>query len=76
VLAATFDENNEVEEGYDWMHPPVELDDFYAMMEIDIPVKKVVIFDRLYKGLNKWMDHVVNGMKQCMLQGLNNAFLA
>jgi hypothetical protein len=26
-------------------------------------VKKVVIFDGLYKELNKWMDHVVSGMK-------------
>ncbi len=42
------------------------------MMEIDIPVKKVVIFDGLYKDLEKWMDHVVSGMKQCMLLGLND----
>jgi hypothetical protein len=42
-------------------------------MEIDIPVKKVVIFDGLNKELNKWMDHVVSGMKQCMLLGLNDA---
>ncbi len=26
--------------------------DHYAVMEIDIPVKKVVIFNRLYKELN------------------------
>ncbi len=44
--------------------------DHYAMMEIDIPVKKVVIFDRLYKELNKWR---VSGMKRCMLLGLNDA---
>ena len=37
--------------------------DHYAVMEIEIPVKKVVIFDRLYKELDKWMDHVVSGMK-------------
>jgi hypothetical protein len=48
--------------------------DHYAVMEIDIPVMKVVIFDGLYKDLNKWMDHVVSGMKRCMLQGLNDAF--
>jgi hypothetical protein len=36
--------------------------DHYAVMEIDIPVKKVVIFNRLYKDLDKWMDHVVSGM--------------
>jgi hypothetical protein len=47
--------------------------DHYAMMEIDIPVKKVVIFNGLYKELNKWMDHVASGMKQCMLLGLNDA---
>jgi hypothetical protein len=27
VLAAAFDKDTEVEEDYDWMHPPVELDD-------------------------------------------------
>jgi hypothetical protein len=44
--------------------------DHYAVMEIDIPVHKVVIFDRLYKDLNKWMDHVISGMRRCMLLGL------
>jgi hypothetical protein len=43
--------------------------DHYTMMKIDIPVKKVVIYNRLYRELNKWMDHVVSGMKQCMLLG-------
>jgi hypothetical protein len=47
--------------------------DHYAVMEIDIPAKKVVIFDGLYKDLDKWMDHVVSGMKQCILLGLNDA---
>jgi hypothetical protein len=27
VLAAAFDKDDEVEEEYDWMHPPMELDD-------------------------------------------------
>jgi hypothetical protein len=49
--------------------------DHYAVMEIDIPVKKVVIFDGLYKDLDKWMDHVVSGMKRCVLLGLNDALL-
>ncbi len=44
--------------------------DHYAMMEIDIPM---VIYNGLYRELNKWMDHVVSGMKQCMLLGLNAA---
>ncbi len=47
--------------------------DHYAVMEIDIPMKKVVIFDRLYEELDKWMDHVISGMKRCMLLGLNDA---
>ncbi len=47
--------------------------DHYAVMVIDIPEKKVVIFDGLYKDLHKWMDHVISGMKQCMLLGLNVA---
>jgi hypothetical protein len=47
--------------------------DHYAVMVIDISKKKVVIFDGLYKDLHKWMDHVVSGMKRCMLLGLNDA---
>jgi hypothetical protein len=47
--------------------------DSYAVIVIDIPEKKVVIFDGLYKDLHKWMDHVISGMKQCMLLGLNDA---
>jgi hypothetical protein len=47
--------------------------DHYAVMEIDIPVKKVEIYDGLYRELDKWMDHVVSGMKRCMLLGLNAA---
>jgi hypothetical protein len=46
--------------------------DHYAVMVIDIPGKKVVIFDRLYKDLDKWMDHVISGMRRCMLLGLND----
>ncbi len=46
--------------------------DYYAVMVIDIPSKKVVIFDGLYKDLDKWMDHVISGMGQCMLLGLND----
>jgi hypothetical protein len=45
--------------------------DHYAVMEIDVPMKKVVIYDGLYKELDKWMDHAVSGIKQCMLLGLN-----
>ncbi len=45
--------------------------DHYAMMEIDIPVKKDVIFDGLHKELDKWIDHVVSGMKRCMLLSLD-----
>jgi hypothetical protein len=45
--------------------------DHYAMMEIDIPMKKVLIYNGLYRELDKWMDHIISGMKQCMLLGLN-----
>jgi hypothetical protein len=45
--------------------------DHYAMMEIDIPVKKVVIYDGLYRDLKKRIEHVISGMKRCMLVGLN-----
>jgi hypothetical protein len=47
--------------------------DHYFVMVIDIPEKAVVIFDGLYKDLHKWMDHVISGMKQCMLLGSNDA---
>ncbi len=47
--------------------------DYYAVMVIYIPEKKVVIFDGHYKDLHKWMDHVMSGMKGCMLLGLNDA---
>ncbi len=47
--------------------------DHYVVMEIDIPTKKVVIYNRLYKELDKRMDHVISGMKRFMLLGLNVA---
>ncbi len=47
--------------------------DYYVMMEIDVPMKKIVIYNKLYRELDKWMDHVISGMKQCMLLGLNAA---
>ncbi len=37
--------------------------DHYALMVIDIPKKKVVIFNRLYKDLHKWMDDVVREIR-------------
>jgi hypothetical protein len=40
--------------------------DHYAMMEIDIHEKMVVIYNGLYRELDKWIEHVVRGMKQCM----------
>jgi hypothetical protein len=40
---------------------------YYTVMEIDIPMKKVVIYDGLYRELDKWFDHVISGMKQCMV---------
>ncbi len=48
-------------------------DQDYAVMEIDIFMKKAVKYNGLYRELDKWMDHVVSGMKQCMLLGLNAA---
>jgi hypothetical protein len=49
----------------------MQVRDQYTMMEIDIHVKKVVIYDRLYRELDKWIDRFVSGMKQSMLLGLN-----
>jgi hypothetical protein len=36
-------------------------------LEIDIPSKKVLIYDGLYRDLDKWVDYVFSALKRCML---------
>jgi len=47
--------------------------DHYAVLEIDIPNKKVYVYDGLYRDLNKWLDYVFSAMKRCMLCDLRVA---
>ncbi len=47
----------------------------YGVLEIDIPNKRVVIYDGLYKDLNRWLDYVFSAMKRCMLCNLQIAHL-
>jgi hypothetical protein len=44
--------------------------DYYGVLEIDIPSKKVVIYDGLYRDLDKWVDYVFSALKRCMLCNL------
>jgi hypothetical protein len=39
----------------------------YGVLEIDIPNKRVVIYDGLYRDLDRWMDYVFSAMKRFML---------
>ncbi len=39
----------------------------YGVLEIDIPNKRVVIYDGLYRDLDRWLDYVFSAMKCCML---------
>jgi len=39
----------------------------YGVLEIDIPNKRVLIYDGLYRDLDRWLDYVFSAMKRCML---------
>ncbi len=39
----------------------------YGVLEINIPNKRVLIYDGLYRDLNRWLDYVFSAMKRCML---------
>jgi hypothetical protein len=39
----------------------------YGVLEIDIPNKRVVIDDGLYRDLDRWLDYVFSAMKRYML---------
>jgi len=39
----------------------------YGVLEIDIPNKRVIIYDGLYRDLDRWLDYVFSTMKHCML---------
>jgi hypothetical protein len=43
----------------------------YAVLEIDIPRKHIVIFDGLYRDMLQWMNHVVSSLKCAQLIGVD-----
>jgi hypothetical protein len=45
------------------------------VLEIDIPNKKVIVYDGLFRDLDQWLDHVFSAMKHCMLCNLDAAHL-
>ena len=49
--------------------------DHYGVLDIDIPDKKVFIYDGLYRDLDRWLDYVFSTMKRCMLCDLRIAHL-
>ncbi len=49
--------------------------DHYAVLEIDIPNKKVYVYDGLYRDLDRWLDYVFSAMKHCMICDLEAAHL-
>jgi hypothetical protein len=46
------------------------------MLEIDIPGRRVVIFDGLNKTLLQWIDHVISSLKCTRLIGLDATYEA
>jgi hypothetical protein len=46
--------------------------DHYGVLEIDIPSRKVIIYDGLYRDLEKWVDYVFSALKRCRLCDLRN----
>ena len=49
--------------------------DHYGVLEIDIPSKKVIIYDGLYRDLDKWVDYVFSALKRCRLCNLRTTHL-
>ncbi len=47
--------------------------DHYAVLEIDICNKKVIVYNYLYRDLDRWLDHVFSAMKHCVLCDLEAA---
>ena len=43
----------------------------YAVLEIDIPRKHIVIFDGLYRDMLQWIHHVVSSLKRARLIGID-----
>ena len=43
----------------------------YTVLEIDIPSKRIMIFDGLYRDMLEWIDHVVSALKRARLIGVD-----
>ena len=50
--------------------------DHYAVLEIFVTSKRIVVYDGLYRELLRWIDHVVCAMKRCMLIPLEADYVA
>jgi hypothetical protein len=50
--------------------------DHYAVLEIFVTSKRVVVYDGLFRELLWWIDHVVSAMKRCMLIPLEADYVA
>ena len=49
--------------------------DHYGVLEIDVTQKTVLIYDGLYRDLDRWLDYVFSAFKRCMLCDLQTPHL-
>ena len=49
--------------------------DHYGVLEIDVTQKTVLIYDGLYRDLDRWVDYVFSALKRCMLCDLQTPHL-
>ena len=48
----------------------------YDVLEIDIPRRRIMIFDGLYRPLLQWIHHVVSSLKHVRLIGIDETYNA
>jgi hypothetical protein len=49
--------------------------DHYGVLEINVTQKTVLIYDGLYRDLDRWVDYVFSALKRCMLCDLQTPHL-
>ena len=49
--------------------------DHYGVLEINVTQKTVLIYDGLYRDLDRWLDYVFSAFKRCMLCDLQTPHL-
>ncbi len=45
--------------------------DHYTVLEINVPTKRIVIYDGLSRDFIGWIEHVISAVKRCMLVTLD-----